>query len=248
MRTSAVSPAEEGEATAPSVQLDDFYARARALLPNDVFDYIDGWADNGITHRANRSDFDRLSLLPLVMRDVSRVDVSTTYLGRKSSLPIGLSPTAFHQLAHPQGELASAQAAQAKDAPMIVSAMASRTLEEIAEHCVGSRLWLHVYLFRDRTVTRNLIARAEAEPAVLEEVVVRVDVHLRGLAVAVALLDQVHACVVRHRSGHAERVLVAAQAVGAVPLVLAVAVAACPQIRGCVRGAGVRGAGGGRAA
>jgi len=162
MRTSAVSPAEEGEATAPSVQLDDFYARARALLPNDVFDYIDGWADNGITHRANRSDFDRLSLLPLVMRDVSRVDVSTTYLGRKSSLPIGLSPTAFHQLAHPQGELASAQAAQAKDAPMIVSAMASRTLEEIAEHCVGSRLWLHVYLFRDRTVTRNLIARAEA--------------------------------------------------------------------------------------
>lgn len=145
-----------------AVLLDDFQARARMLLPEAVFDYIEGWADNGVTHRSNRADFDRLSLLPFVMRDVSRIDMSTTYLGRTSSLPIGLSPSAFHQLAHPLGELASVQAAQTKDVPMIVSAMASRSLEEIAEHGAGARLWLHVYLFRDRAVTRNLISRAEA--------------------------------------------------------------------------------------
>lgn len=146
----------------PCVQLEDFRERARALLSGPVFDYVDGWADNGVTHRSNRADFDRLSLLPLVMRDVSRIDLTTAYLGRTSSLPIGLSPSAFHQLAHPLGELATAEAAGAMGVPMIVSAMASREIEEIAETSAGARLWLHVYLFRDRDVTRRLIARAEA--------------------------------------------------------------------------------------
>lgn len=150
------------EENPPFVQLDDFYAHARARLPKAVFDYIDGWADNGVTHRANRADFDRLSLLPRVMRDVSRTDTSTTYLGRTSSLPLGLSPSAFHRLAHPLGELATVQAARACDVPMIVSAMASCALEEIADHGAGARLWLHVYLFRDRSVTHDLIARAQA--------------------------------------------------------------------------------------
>ncbi|WP_237056910.1 alpha-hydroxy acid oxidase [Marilutibacter chinensis] len=146
----------------PPVQLDDFYARARARLPHAIFEYIAGWADNGVTALANREDFDRLRVLPLVMRDVSLIDVSTTHLGRTSRLPIGLSPAAFHQLAHPLGELASAQAARDNDIVMIVSAMASRTLEEIAAQNPGARLWLHVYLFRDRAVTRDLITRAEA--------------------------------------------------------------------------------------
>lgn len=162
MHESSLPVSASAESESLPVQLDDFCALARTRLPKAVFDYIDGWADNGVTHRANRADFDRLSLLPRVMRDVSRTDTSTTYFGRTSALPIGLSPSAFHRLAHPLGELATVQAARARDVPMIVSAMASCTLEEIAEHGAGTRLWLHVYLFRDRAVTRNLVARAEA--------------------------------------------------------------------------------------
>ncbi|RKP52458.1 alpha-hydroxy acid oxidase [Trinickia fusca] len=144
------------------VLLDDYQALAKGRLPKAVFDYIEGWAGDGLTYRANRADFDRLSLLPLTMRDVSQPDLTATYLGRTSKLPLGFSPSAFHQLAHPSGEIASAQAAHAADIPMIVSAMSSFALEDIAARVQGGRLWLHVYLFKSREVTRELVARAEA--------------------------------------------------------------------------------------
>ncbi|PNS07332.1 alpha-hydroxy acid oxidase [Solilutibacter silvestris] len=144
------------------VLLDDYREQARAALPGPVFDYIEGWAGDGLTYQNNRTDFDRLLLAPFVMRDVSHVDLAATYLGRTSALPIGFSPSAFHQLAHPSGEAATVQAAHANDIPMIVSAMSSLPLEDIAKLAKGARLWLHVYLFRDRAVTRELIGRAEA--------------------------------------------------------------------------------------
>lgn len=156
----SISPAPQADST--NVLLDDYQEKARAALPKAVFDYIEGWAGDGLTYRANRLDFDRLALAPLSMRDVSQPDLSSHYLRRTSVLPLGFSPTAFHQLVHPMGELAGAGVAHAKDFPMIVSAMASRSLEEIAAHARGARLWLHVYLFRNRAVTRDLIARAEA--------------------------------------------------------------------------------------
>ena len=145
-----------------AVLLEDFREIAKAPLLPEVFDYIEGWGADGLTYQANRHDFDSLSLVPLVMRDVSRTDITATYLGRSSALPMGFSPSAFHQLAHPSAEIATAQAAHFHDIPMIVSAMSSRTLEEIAEQAKGARLWLHVYLFKDRGVTRDLVARAEA--------------------------------------------------------------------------------------
>lgn len=157
--TERVLPSEP-EAS-PAVLLDDYQKHAKAVLPAAVFDYIEGWAGDGLTHSANRADFDRIALLPLVMRDVSTVSLATTYLGRTSALPLGFSPSAFHQLAHTSGELASAGAAQAKDVPMIVSPMSSRSLEDIAAHAKDARLWLHVYLFRNRAVTQGLISRAE---------------------------------------------------------------------------------------
>ncbi|PPU69170.1 alpha-hydroxy acid oxidase [Xanthomonas pisi] len=146
----------------PLVQLEDFKARARTRLPAAVFEYIDGWADNGVTAQANSKDFDRLGLIPRVMQNVSQLDTTTSILGRSSRLPLGFSPSAFHKLAHPLGELATAQAALDNDIVMIVSAMSSISLEEIAAQHPGARLWLHIYLFRDRSVTRHLIRRAEA--------------------------------------------------------------------------------------
>jgi isopentenyl diphosphate isomerase/L-lactate dehydrogenase-like FMN-dependent dehydrogenase len=145
-----------------AVLLDDYEERARISMAKDVFDYIEGWAGDGVTYRSNRTDYDSLRLLPLVMRDVSRPVLDAFYFNRVSPLPFGFSPTAFHQLAHPLGELATAQASHAMGVPMIVSSMSSRSMEDIAAEAEGSRLWLHVYLFRDRGVTRELISRAEA--------------------------------------------------------------------------------------
>lgn len=156
-----VSSAVSHDTTFESIILDDFREIARSVLSKAVFDYIDAVAMDGLTSSANRADFDRLALLPLSMRDVSSPDLSVNYFGRTSPLPFGISPMAFHQLAHPDGETASASAAQVCGTPIIVSAMSSRSLEDIAAHSQGGRLWLHVYLFRNRALTYDLIARAQ---------------------------------------------------------------------------------------
>ena len=134
---------------------------ARTVLPAEVFDYIDGAAGEELTARRNRSDFDDLELAPLVMRDVSELDTTMALLGRRFPLPFGFAPTAFHRLVHPDGEVATARAARSLGIPMVVSAMASVPLEDVAAKSQHEDLWLQTYLFRDRGVTRELIQRAE---------------------------------------------------------------------------------------
>jgi (S)-2-hydroxy-acid oxidase/4-hydroxymandelate oxidase len=150
-----------GPAEKPIVKLDDFRTTARHALAPEVFDYIDCGAADGITRRANRRDFDAIRLLPLSMRDVSRPELATELLGASFRLPIGFSPTALHRLVHKDGEVATARAAKAAGVPMVVSAMSSVTLEEIASRSGHDALWLQSYIFRDRELTRELVARAE---------------------------------------------------------------------------------------
>src|SRR5262249_48055974 len=116
----------------PLVTLEDYRTRARGELPAAVFDYIDSGAGDEITQRAKRRDLDGLALVPLSMRDVSSPDVAMTALGRAFRAPIGFSPTAFHRLVHPDGEVATARAAKALGVPMIASCMSSIALEDIA--------------------------------------------------------------------------------------------------------------------
>jgi (S)-2-hydroxy-acid oxidase/4-hydroxymandelate oxidase len=143
------------------VALEDYRTLARALLPPAVFDYIDAAAGDEITHRANRRDLDDLALLPLSMRDVSAPELAIHVLGRSFRFPIGFSPTAFHRLVHPDGEVATARAAKTLGIPMIVSCMSSIALEDIAGQSGNDELWLQIYIFKDRQLTRELVERAE---------------------------------------------------------------------------------------
>jgi (S)-2-hydroxy-acid oxidase/4-hydroxymandelate oxidase len=143
------------------VTLADYRTLARATLTPAVFDYIDCGACDEITQRANRQDIDRIALLPLCMRDVSAPTLAMTALDHVFRLPIGFSPTAFHRLVHRDGEVVVARAAKKLDIPIIVSAMSSVSLEEIANESGNDNLWLQTYLFKDRTRTRELARRAE---------------------------------------------------------------------------------------
>jgi (S)-2-hydroxy-acid oxidase/4-hydroxymandelate oxidase len=149
------------DALRPLVKLGDFRTLARRALAPEVFDYIDCGACDEITRRANRRDFDAIRLLPLSMRDVSRPELAMDLLGASFRVPIGFSPTALHRLVHEGGEVATARAAKAAGVPMVVSAMSSLTLEEIADRSGHEGLWLQTYVFRDRELTRELVGRAE---------------------------------------------------------------------------------------
>ena len=89
----------------------DFRRLARRRLPGPIFDYIDGAADDEVTHRRNTKSFESCDLVPHVLRGVENVDLSVTVMGQKLALPVYCSPTALQRLFHHQGERAVAAAA-----------------------------------------------------------------------------------------------------------------------------------------
>jgi 4-hydroxymandelate oxidase len=144
---------------APSAE--EYRQRARHRLPTDVWDYIEGGAGSERTVAANRRAFDRYQVRPRVMVDVSRVSTARTLLGARLSTPLGIAPTAYHRLVHPDGELATARGAGAAGALFVVSMFASQPLEDIARAATGP-LWLQLYWLHRRDVVADLVKRAAA--------------------------------------------------------------------------------------
>ena len=133
-------------------------AAARLALPEQVFAYYAGGSGSGETIEANAAAWARWRLLPRALRDVSTVDTATTVLGEPTASPVGVAPTAFHGLAHPDGEAATAAGAQQAEALYVHSTRSSRPVEDVT----AARWWFQVYVFRDRGVTRDLVQRAKA--------------------------------------------------------------------------------------
>lgn len=152
---------DESTSCALPANIPDFMALAQTRMPAAVFDYIESGACDELTKTANRRDLDDIRLLPLCLRDVAHVDLSVDLLDRSYPFPVGFSPTAFHRLAHPDGEVSSANAARTLGIPMIVSSMSSVSLEEIAQRSGNEDLWFQTYLFKDRGLTAELVQRAE---------------------------------------------------------------------------------------
>ncbi|MFM9607218.1 aminotransferase class I/II-fold pyridoxal phosphate-dependent enzyme [Streptomyces niveiscabiei] len=157
--------------------LTDYAGRARTMLPGSVWDFIEGGAGEERTLAANRAAFDRVRLFPRALSGTDRPSLTATVLGRTWRTPLAVAPMAYHRLVHPAGEVATARAAGAAGVPLVVSTFASRTFEDI-EAAAGGPLWLQVYCFRDRSLTRDLVARAES--AGFEALVLTVDAPILG--------------------------------------------------------------------
>jgi 4-hydroxymandelate oxidase len=162
----------------PRVNLYDFEASALARLPRPTRDYCCGGANDEITLERNRAAYEAIPIHYRVLRDVSERDLSTSVLGIPLSMPIAVAPTACHELAHPDGELATARAAGGAGTLMIISTLASFAIEDVSREATGP-LWFQLYIYRDRGVTRELIRRAEA--AGCRAIVLTVDAPVGGM-------------------------------------------------------------------
>ncbi|MEU2064756.1 aminotransferase class I/II-fold pyridoxal phosphate-dependent enzyme [Streptomyces sp. NPDC013455] len=156
----------------PPVTLADYAARARPNVAPAVWDFLEGGAGDERTLASNLAAFDGVSLRPRVLAGRGAPDTTTEILGRTWAAPLGIAPVAYHRLAHPEGETATARGAGAAGLPLVVSTFASRTFEDIAAEA-ASPLWLQVYCFRDRATTGALVRRAER--AGFEALVLTVD-------------------------------------------------------------------------
>jgi 4-hydroxymandelate oxidase len=141
--------------------IDDFEEAARGVLSKLAYDYYRSGADGEATLRANRDAFGRYELFYRVLVDVSRLHLATQVLGTDVSSPILIAPTAYHRLAHPDGELATARAAARQGTLLVVSTLATTTLEDVARASTGPK-WFQLYVHKDRGMTHALVERAEA--------------------------------------------------------------------------------------
>jgi 4-hydroxymandelate oxidase len=150
-----------------ALSLRELESEARLHLDPPIYDFFAGGADDEVTLRANEAAFGAIGLLPRVLRPGASRDVSVSLLGSRASMPIVVAPTAFHRLAHPDGECATARAAMRAGTIMIVSMASTVAIEEIAaaaSHAgaAAPNLWFQLYIQPDLGFTEAIIRRAEA--------------------------------------------------------------------------------------
>nr|WTC09423.1 alpha-hydroxy-acid oxidizing protein [Streptomyces anthocyanicus] len=156
---SAAGGASAGAGVREPLTLDDFAGLARGQLPAATWDFIAGGAGRERTLAANEAVFGAVRLRPRALPGIEEPDTSVEVLGSRWPAPVGIAPVAYHGLAHPDGEPATAAAAGALGLPLVVSTFAGRSLEEVA-HAASAPLWLQLYCFRDHETTLGLARRA----------------------------------------------------------------------------------------
>ena len=136
--------------------------RARELLPSEVYDYYASGSGSERTLRASVKAWQRTWLAPRVLRDVSATDTAVSLLGAALATPVGVAPTAFHRMAHPDAELATAAGAARAGALYVLSTRSTCRIEDVGAvvTAAGGTWWFQVYVMRDRSLTAGLVRRA----------------------------------------------------------------------------------------
>jgi len=144
-----------------AASISDYRKLAKRRLPHFLFEYIDGGAYDEATLRRNREDLASTTLRQRVMRDVSELDLSTTLFGQPSRLPVAFAPIGLAGMLARRGEVQAARAARDFGVPFTLSTVSACSLEEVTRAVPGP-IWFQLYMIRDRTFMRDLIARAKA--------------------------------------------------------------------------------------
>lgn len=140
--------------------IDDFRLLAKSRLPWPVFDYIDGAGDDELTRARNTAAYASADLVPNVLAGVADIDTSCTIMGRKSALPLVLSPTALQRVFHWEGERAVARAAHKFGLWCGISSLATVSVEEIAAITQGPKMF-QLYVHKDKGLNASMIQRCK---------------------------------------------------------------------------------------
>lgn len=157
------------------VSLEDFESRAKSVLAPEIWDFIAGGSGLEITLRANRQALDSVAVYPRMLGGALS-GTEANVLGTPMAMPIAVAPMAYQRLVHPAGEIAMAEAACQAGVPMMLSALSSRSVEEIAR--TGAKIWFQLYWLQDRPKLEQLIGRAQSAGSAA--LVVTVDVPIMG--------------------------------------------------------------------
>ena len=150
-----------GTNLARALNVADLRELARRRIPRFVFEYVDGGAEDEVTLRGNRAAFDRLRLLPRTLIDTAARHQRTQILATAAQAPMVIAPTGFNGMVYTQGDLVLARAAARWGIPFTLSTVSTVPLEEVAKSA-GGRLWMQLYVMKDRAIARDIMQRAAA--------------------------------------------------------------------------------------
>lgn len=144
-----------------AVAATDYRELARRRVPHFLFEYVDGGSYAETTLARNVNDLQRIALRQRVLRDMSKLDLTTQLFGSQLRLPVVLGPIGLAGLFARRGEVQAARAAQAAGIPFTLSTVSACALEEVVS-AVSAPIWFQLYMIRDRGFMRDLLARAAA--------------------------------------------------------------------------------------
>jgi isopentenyl diphosphate isomerase/L-lactate dehydrogenase-like FMN-dependent dehydrogenase len=156
----------------------EFERLAAEVLPPGPYGFFAGGAGDEVTLADNLAAWRRWQIRPRVLVDVSSCDRGTVLLGRPRPHPVLVAPTAFHRLAHPDGELATGRAARDTGTVMCLSTFSTVGAAELAAAVPDGTRWFQLYVFRDRGVTKAMVEAAVTSG--YEALVVTVDLPVLG--------------------------------------------------------------------
>ena len=165
------------------VRVSDYEDYARQHMDPDAWMYFNLGASTLTTKADNEAAFQRYRLMPNYLMNVADFNSSLEVLGSKVSMPIGLSPAAVYKWAHPDGDREAARAAASLGAVHILSALASTTIEDVAEAIPDAVRWQQVQFTVPRNSTLDIVQRAEkagcrAIVVTIDEPVIRISYEL----------------------------------------------------------------------
>nr|WP_254678176.1 alpha-hydroxy acid oxidase [Agrococcus sp. SGAir0287] len=140
----------------------DLRAIAKRRTPKGPFDYTDGAAEDEVGIARARQAFQDIELHPTVLEDVTRVSTGWDVLGTRSAYPLAIAPTGFTRLMHTAGERAGARSAHAYGIPFTLSTLGTTSIEDVRSAVPQGRLWMQLYMMKDRSRSIELVHRAKA--------------------------------------------------------------------------------------
>ena len=151
----------DGGDFARALNIADLRAVARRRVPHFVFEYVEGGAEDEASLRCNRTAFEALRLVPQTLIDTSSRHLRTEILGRPAAAPLVIGPTGLNGMLHADGDIGLARAAAHLGIPFTLSTMSTTRLEDVAKQA-GGRLWMQLYVLKNRAVAEDIMTRAAA--------------------------------------------------------------------------------------
>jgi (S)-mandelate dehydrogenase len=162
---------------ARALNIADLRAIAQRRIPGFVYEYMESGAEDEASVRGNREALERLRFVPQTLIDTSARHQRCLILGREASSPLVIAPTGLNGLLHADGDVALARPAARLGVPYTLSTVSTTRLEEVARRAAG-RLWMQLYVVKDRAIARDIMQRAAA--AGFEALVFTTDANVFG--------------------------------------------------------------------